>query len=82
MRLNNYRIEYECIDKNGKVLKMGTIVAKRKATEFEALTGLEKHLKRKVDGMVKMTCKKIRLDFGPLEDILKNPYGTGNPFGL
>jgi hypothetical protein len=75
MTLHNYRIQYQCVDNAGKILKEGTIIAKRKASEFEALTGLEKHLKTKVEGMTKIVCVKIRIDLGVLEDILNNPFG-------
>lgn len=79
MILHSYRIRYQCLNKDGRILKEGTIIAKRKASEFEALAGLEKHLKTKVEGMDRMVCVEIRLDLGQLEDIFKNPFGSGFP---
>jgi len=87
MTYRNYIIEYESLDASGHIIKYGKMRAKNKMSEFEAMAGLDNHLKKTVPGHHKMNVKKIRAEgifdsiFGPghMEDFLskinKNPTG-------
>lgn len=74
----NYLIDYKCLDASGKVLKEGTVRAKRKLSEFEALAGAEEFFKKTVKGCVKMTgnARLEHNDFGDMLNDFKDLFGV------
>lgn len=50
MNTNNYLIKYTAYNNNGGVLKRGTVRAKNKMSEFDAMASFENHLIDKFKG--------------------------------
>jgi hypothetical protein len=59
-RPTNYKIQFVLLDGSGRTVKEGTIIAKNKASKFEALAGTEKYLVKKYPGAVKMTAINVQ----------------------
>ena len=45
--MNDYKLKYQALDIDGKIIKTGTVICKRKMSKFAAIAGYENHLKAK-----------------------------------
>ena len=80
MTKNTYIIKYQAKDKNGVLLKAGTIKVKNKTSPISAQISLEDYLKRKVDRFDKMIVESCKED--SISTIFGDIFGKDNPFSF